>query len=490
MKNQTLARASNAIRRRLKQFGRDSRANVVMIFALSLIPIFTVAGFAIDHNRHVTAQYKLQTALDLAALATAKRMSEEDLTDAEVDQAAREFFASQFVTMGGLVLDPIDAEEVGPELILKAKGTLGTSLMAITGKTTLPLSATTAVVYNIQQPVELALVVDMSGSMDGAKLLALKNASYSLIDILLPNPTNPASNDAAKVAVVPFNDYVKIDPLYKSASWMRNTASYTRTWESCKTTNQARIDAGCERKTVSCTKWRGSVEQGNRESYPSTCRRWVCPDGAEPEQTCTPKSEYRQFHGCVRSRSNPYNVNDESYTGTNRVRGIVAKNACGVTQTLELSNNHATVDSVITSLSASGSTYIPAGLIWGLRAVSPNAPLDEGDGYSAFAAIQGRKAIMLMSDGANTVSPNNNGYHNKSNVSQANGYTADICTEAKSLGIEVYTIAFDLDDAATKTMLKTCATDDSYYYDADDADELEQAFSSIGRELSELAIAK
>ena len=474
---------------RLIQFGRDRSANAAMIFTLALIPIFSVAGFAIDHNRHVTAQNKLQTALDLAALATAKQMSEVDLTDAEVDQAARDFFASQFVTMGGLELDPIDAAEVGSELVLTATGSLDTSLMAITGKKTMPLSARTAVVYNIQQPVELALVVDTSGSMSGAKLLALKNASYSLIDILLPSETDPAKNSAAKVSVVPFNDYVKIDTAYKNASWMKNTNSYTRNWTSCSTTNAARREAGCERKKVSCTKWRGSVEQGNRESYQGTCNRWVCPDDAEPEETCRPRSEYRQWHGCVRSRPNPYNVNDKSYTA-NKVPGIVAKNACSVSRTRVLSNNHATVDGVISSLKASGKTYIPTGLIWGLRAVSPTAPFDEGEDYAAFSAIQGRKAIMLMSDGANTVSPNNNGYHNRGKVAEANGYTLDICTEAKALGIEVYTIAFDLDDAATKTMLKTCATDDTYYYDADDADELEDAFSSIGRELAELAISK
>jgi hypothetical protein len=89
-----------------------------------------------------------------------------------------------------------------------------------------------------------------------------------------------------------------------------------------------------------------------------------------------------------------------------------------------------------------------------------------------------------------TVSPNNSGWYNKRNISQANGYTLDICEEAKDLGIEVYTIAFDLDDEATKDMLKDCATDSSYYYDASDAEELKEAFDSIGRDLSDLAIAR
>lgn len=488
MKPLKVKNVAGALQQQVIQFLVDRRANVAMIFALALIPMFTVAGFAIDNSRHMTAQSKLQTALDLAALATAKRMSEETLSDKEVDEVAREFFAAQFKDFGGVDLDPIDAAEVGDELVLTASGTLDTSIMAIIGRKKLPLGARTGVVYNIQQPVELALVVDTSGSMSGSKLTALKDASYSLIDILLPNETTPSKNEAARMSVIPFNDYVKIDTGYKNASWMKDVDSYTRSWKSCKTTNAARRDVGCERKTVKCTKWRGSVENGNRESYQSTCRRWVCPPGAKPEQTCTTKSEYRQWHGCVRSRKNPYNVNDKSYA-SNKVPGIVSKNACGVSQTRELSNNHKTVDGVISGLKASGSTYIPTGLVWGLRSLSSTAPMTEGEDYTAFAKIQGRKALMLMSDGANTVSPNNSGWHNKGNVTQANGYTLDICNEAKSLNIEVYTIAFDLDDEATKTMLKKCATDDSYYYDANDAEALKDAFSSIGRELAELAIA-
>ena len=129
-------------------------------------------------------------------------------------------------------------------------------------------------------------------------------------------------------------------------------------------------------------------------------------------------------------------------------------------------------------------------MIWGIRALSPDAPFTGGEDYITFADEGGRKAIMLMSDGANTVSPNNSGWHNRSDVSQANGYVEDICDEAKDAGIEVYTVAFDLDDEDTKDMLKDCATDESYYYDAEDADDLQAAFNSIGRELSELAIAR
>jgi hypothetical protein len=325
--------------------------------------------------------------------------------------------------------------------------------------------------------------------MSGSKLTALKDAAKSLVDIMLPNEDDADANTAAKMAVIPFNDYVKIDTAYKNASWIKDTDSYTHTWKSCKTTNKARRDAGCRQESYSCKKWRGSVEAGNRRSYTGTCKRWKCPKGAKPKETCTIKSQNRKWYGCVRSRNYPYNVQDGDYS-TQKIKGIVSTNWCNVTQALELTNDHEAVDSVINSLAASRNTYIPTGLIWGLRALSPEAPFTGGEDYVSFAEEGGRKAIMLMSDGANTVSPNNSGWHNKSDVKKANGYVEDICDEAKDAGIEVYTIAFDLDDEDTKEMLKDCATDDSYYYDADDAAELQAAFNSIGRDLSELAIAR
>ena len=66
---------------------------------------------------------------------------------------------------------------------------------------------------------------------------------------MLPNEDDANANTAAQMAVIPFNDYVKIDTAYKNASWMTDTASYTHSWEQCRTTNADRREAGCERDT-------------------------------------------------------------------------------------------------------------------------------------------------------------------------------------------------------------------------------------------------
>ena len=98
--------------------------------------------------------------------------------------------------------------------------------------------------------------------------------------------------------------------------------------------------------------------------------------------------------------------------------------------------------------------------------------------------------VVLKLSGKPTFRPNGSGKHSKSDTSKANSYTEEICAEIIAQGIEVFTIAFDLNDKDTEDLLKDCATDDGYFYDADDAEELKETFVAIGRDLAELAISQ
>jgi len=479
--------------KKVSGFQNSISGNVAMTFALSALPIFVVAGFAIDFERQFSMQHRVQVGLDAAALATTLRLNEVGGMEQEaLNSVAQEFFDGNFPSHAELTLNPVEASTVGDEVMLSVRGTLDTTFMEIIGQKTMPVGASTGIVYNIQRPVELALVLDTSESMAGSKLTALQDASRELIDILLPNEDDPSANEAAKMSVVPFNDYVRIDTSYKNAGWIRDTESYTTESESCSTSNEARIEAGCYQEQYTCQKTSGSVEQGNQEQYTTTCTRWVCPEGAEPEKTCSTKYKYYEWQGCMLSRAYPYNTTDASYA-THPISGFQhtgnwCKNNVGLSK--EMTSNHADMDQIIGSLKAKRKTYIPTGLIWGLRSLSSHAPFEGAEDYTSFAAEDGRKVLMLMSDGANTVSPKSSGKHNNSDTAKSNSYTEEICDEIKAQGIEVFTIAFELEDDDTKDMLKDCATDESHYYDADNAAELSEAFVAVGRDLAELAISQ
>ncbi|HEY8564960.1 MAG TPA: pilus assembly protein TadG-related protein [Beijerinckiaceae bacterium] len=55
--------------RTFRQFGRDRDGNVAVVFALMLLPVVAMAGFALDYTRATQARSSLQMAADTAAIA-------------------------------------------------------------------------------------------------------------------------------------------------------------------------------------------------------------------------------------------------------------------------------------------------------------------------------------------------------------------------------------------------------------------------------------
>lgn len=459
-----------------KDFARECRANAAIIFALALVPVFAVAGFAIDLNRQQTYQHKIQNALDFAVVATARHaLRNANSDDAQLKIIAQDFFDGEFGAMQEMTLNKITFKRDGDLVTLDVSGDMPTSLMQVVGKKRMPLGTTAAAVFGEPSSAEIALVLDTSYSMDGSKLTALRIAANDMVDTLVK-----PSNDAVKMSIVPFATYVNVGTDKKGQSWLDVQPNKTETKKSCSIPNSW-YKKNCTRKSYSCT----------RDGVKKTCRKWVCdPDEKkDAPKTCKTKTTTQKWHGCVKSRKDPYNKSDTSYS-TQKVYGFISNSASTCpTAIQELTNIPGQLKSTTAKLKANQNTYIATGLIWGLRTLSATAPFDEGADYAAVKAVNGRKALVLMSDGENTKSPNSNGYHNGSNKSQANDITKAVCDEIKSKEIELYTIAFEIDDATTKDLLKQCATSSDFYYDAKNAADLKDAFDKISNEFRDIALA-
>jgi hypothetical protein len=142
-------------------------------------------------------------------------------------------------------------------------------------------------------------------------------------------------------------------------------------------------------------------------------------------------------------------------------------------------------------------TYIPGGLIWGVNMLSPTAPLTEGAAYDP-KNTNPRKVIVLMTDGLNSRmvvknGSNKGGYQNISNkdqTAQVNKDTGTACNYAKSKEVEIFSIAFMVNDVDVKAMLQNCATDAQHYYDATNSATLAEAFAGIGQSLTNVRLAR
>ena len=60
-----------------------------------------------------------------------------------------------------------------------------------------------------------------------------------------------------------------------------------------------------------------------------------------------------------------------------------------------------------------------------------------------------------------------------------NQRTLQVCSNAKALGIEIYTIKLEEPNVATGTMLRDCATDPDHYIDVPNRAALDEAFEKI-----------
>jgi len=187
------------------------------------------------------------------------------------------------------------------------------------------------------------------------------------------------------------------------------------------------------------------------------------------------------WEGCVGSR---LNGNDETPTQRGGAIPTFANNICG-SEILPLTSNMRKARSSINGLKPRGWTYIPSGITWGWRTLEGELPIRV---KAAPTDTDHKKVMVIMTDGQNTRSKSQL-THEGQNINDANAKTARLCDKVKGDDIEVYTIAYALDDRTTKNLMRDCASSTAKFFDASNAAELSQAFEQIGRSLDVLRIS-
>ncbi|WP_181301215.1 pilus assembly protein TadG-related protein [Bosea sp. 124] len=474
------------------------------MFAFAGVVLICLAGAVVDYGRVSKAHTSLQAATDAAALAAARLPSK----DAGLMRtAANNFFVANSIGIDGhnIQITNFTFQEASGTVSVETSGVLDTSLMSLAGIKTMGFSAKSAAVKEVTGTVEMALVLDntwsMSDSAGGSdsKITILKAAAKNLITtVLKEGGTN------VKIGIVPFADYVNVGTGNRSQSWLSVPPDTTTT-----TQNPPRTCVTKTTKSV-CTKGAPATctrtVDGVRETYdctPSTC----VDQTVAPYESCSgggSSTTTTRWYGCVYSRkTGSLRLNDSEPT-TPYVGFLGTSQKCLnpiVPLTSEKTVLTTAIDNLIINIGTGyrPQTYIPAGMIWGVNVLSPTAPFSEGAAYDT-ANRMPRKAMVLMTDGANTLRFNSaDGSHATLNsnattaanqVTATNTDTSAICTYAKSKNIEVFTVAFAVTDVAAKTMLQGCATDAAHYYDATNAAALAAAFQAIGQSLTSLRLSQ
>lgn len=484
----------------LNRARKDERGNVALITGFIIFILAASGGFALDFTRGLNAKTELQDALDAATLAGARSSD----TTAVATNASR-ILTAHSASIKGLKNLTSNFQIVGETVVGTASADVAPIFMGFPPGKSMKIATRSEVERGIVGSLEVALVLDTTFSMTGAsgsttKLAALKVAAKDLVQKITKDPKTDV-----KIAVIPFAQYVNVGVSRRNESYIDVGPDYsTGTPQVCTTLYDPKIQSEdvCTKSTKvpkTCT----GIKDGTSYTYDcstTTCTQYktvsYAPKG-KPYNSCTGGQKTYKFFGCVGSPAYPKNVQDKDIT--RKYPGILqTSSSCG-SEFTPLTKNQGQVISAIETLSAVGETYIPSGMAWGYNALSPAKPLTEAAAYDPTGKNKKpRKAIVLMTDGQNTkyLQPTSTppGLHNGNSAAsgkpatQSNDFTQELCTNAKADGIEIYTIAFQVTDAAAKTMLEKCASDSSHYFDASDSAKLLKAFSDIAESLKSIFI--
>lgn len=483
----------------------DQRGHAAMLFALLLFPIAGLSGAAVDFHQAMSARSRLADALDAAALAVG---ASPYIDDESAVTLAVDFLNANYpdATIGQLGQISVALDHFADTVTVTGESQITTAFLGLIGIETLTVHWETEVA-RARQTLELAMVLDNTGSMSGSKISALRDAAALLTDILFDNADDP---DRLRIGLVPFSSTVNVGTQFERAWWLdpdgvsplhsNNFYPAANRWDV--------IDS------MHYESWDGCVEARDMP-YDIEDEE---PDPARPDTLFVPyfaPDEPSYFSGYPNSYMSDgmggydqlaRQLNSAKYAGVNP-SGAASNWGCTARPITPLTSNRTTIDTAVSQMIASGTTNIPIGISWGVRILSPQEPFTEGSAWDDDETI---KAMVILTDGENVINGRSNinlsdysgyGYAREGRLgivtssSNALGNALDdrteaACAYARAQGIRVYTITFQVSSTSTRDMMRDCATHPSLYFDSPSNEALRDAFELIAGDLTNLRLSR
>jgi Flp pilus assembly protein TadG len=459
----------------MKHFSKlksDCLGNVSMMLAIAAVPLCLGVGAAVDIVRTNHTLTVLQGAVDAAVIAGA--------ASGKTDDASLQAIVEDYLQQNGAqdILTTVDSiepvlDKVGRTFSVRIKGKRNTALMHLAGIATMDLNVYAQTKLG-GDGLEVAMVLDTTGSMNAAgRLPALKTAAADFVDTLMDAE---AAGAYVRVGIVPFAEYVNVGMSVRNKPWMNVPADTSKTVNQCYDTYPDATSSNCHPETYT------AYNDGVPYSATTTVCDW---NYGAPKSVCNDVVQTEKWYGCVGSRNNP--LDEDIGTASSPYPGL--QNAYCSAEIEPLTKDKSALKSKISGLTANGNTYIPAGLLWGWNMVDENAPLEEAKSAAEVKDMGGTKAIVLMTDGDNTLSADYP-WHWGTDGNAADKKVKEICKNIKKDNIVIYTVSFMVIDADTVKLLEHCASDSSKAFSADNATQLSQAFSDISAAMLALRLTK
>jgi Flp pilus assembly protein TadG len=449
--------------RHIRRFAADQQGNVAIIVALLILPMLLIAGGATDLARYEAHRAQLQDGVDRAVLAAAS-LSQNQTAQSTVDEFLKTLPFIADVALDVKTTDTINSKSVR----VSADYSMPTAFLPLIGIHAMAINATGAAEER-RSNVELSLMLDFSGSMEGAKYSTIKVAATDFINAMV----TPESKPYTTINMVPYAGQVSLGKDYFNAWGGKRVHNNSSCFELVKTDfYSAELNLASRNQAPHFTVWNSTSQK--------------------------PKMPANMFPGWCPSDDTAITL---------------------------MSNDAQALVSRIAGYKMYDGTGTAIAMTWGLRFLDPamrprvQQAVTAGrilpafkERPSEFRDPETVKVMVLMTDGAITeqytaVNPNADVRQNnnakifydpvwKKNLGtdQTQELLQNVCARAKELGVVVFTIGFQLSDnnasqLKMKNDLRRCATSLANYYDVQGLD-IAAAFRSIASTLQRIKLTQ
>ena len=437
----------NRLQNLISRLRHDVRGGVAIMAGLAIPMIFLGLGGAVDYTRATTDNQKAQRILDSVVLSLTKL----DPDTVDLQEQGEKLFASA-IRSSGVRAESQDVTFNVTRMRIEGSASLEhkTSFLGLIGVSTMNGSVFAAAVPPEDRVVEIALALDVSGSM--GRDINGGNSGPRKIDLMI---------DAVNTMFDTLDDTLGLGTRL-SASIVPYSSS------------------------VNLSDYRSALSPsslGRGRGRPSDEDVWA----AERLVAANGNSYTLNTNG-PGSRKIPFIIADEMHTASPSSR-LAA-----------LSDDIDAVRAEVNSLTPEGWTAGHIGMAWGLYTLSPNWAGFWPQSPAAFD--QADKIIVILSDGRFNATYNigdslddfDNEDFSKTkqerlasqtdNELESDAYFLDMCQLARDNNVTIFAVALALEVAAQQK-LTNCVGATGAVFSAETADELSDAFQTIARSLGE-----
>ncbi|MER8435354.1 pilus assembly protein [Mesorhizobium sp. M1312] len=202
-------------------FAGDRSGNFAVLFGMVASVLALGAGFAVNVSQLYNAKSSLQGVVDAAVTSTARDLTTGVIKEADANKSVQAFLDANsragILQADRIILDKLTIDRTAKTVQADLHVDLGLYFPLFSMGEMKRVAASTTAIYS-DKTIEVAMMLDVTGSMAGQKIIDLRTAAANAVDSFLGG--QDSSNPRVRVSIVPYANSVNAGALAASSVYV------------------------------------------------------------------------------------------------------------------------------------------------------------------------------------------------------------------------------------------------------------------------------